>query len=165
MRRSLIAVAAAITVPASTAACSTNTTVTTGESATASGSLPACEGSATSEHGLGEAVQASAAQLSTIRPRFSTGLGTVTDNAGRFTVSLRLCSPGATPDQTRDAATAVAKSIAASSVLSSAVDEIHVENPDSSIRLVTKPFDAARFRSGASLADSRTLWHTDTQER
>lgn len=161
MRRSLLIASAVACAAVTLTGCSLRTTVTT-DGGASSEALPACDGSATSAYGLGEAVRSSIAQLSTVRPRFSTGLGEVTDNAGRLTVSLRLCGPGATENQTKDAASAVARSVAASSTLGAAVDEVRIENPDAALVIISRPFDSARFANHTKAQDLRGLWTIST---
>lgn len=164
MRRSLAAPAAVI-AGLMLAGCTPQVMVKSfGETSTRA-ALPTCEGSATSEFGLGNAVRDSITSLASLPIRFSTGSGTVTDVGGRLTISIRLCGPGADADQTRDAASVVARSIAESDSLGANVDAVRVENPDSAVRIVAKPFDAARFGQGTPVAELRGQWHLDETGR
>lgn len=163
MRRTLAAPAVVIAGLA-LAGCTPHVTVTT-STITARAALPECDGSATSEYGLGDAVRESITSLAALPNRFSTGLGTVADASGRLSVTVRLCGPGADADQTRDAASIVARSIAKSTSLGTNVDAVRVENPNTGVRIVAKPFDAARFTSSASVADLRGQWHADESGR
>ncbi|WP_139061865.1 hypothetical protein [Tsukamurella pulmonis] len=165
MRRSLLCASAVLIATFAATGCNVHVTGGSTEQPASATALPACEGAATSEHGLGEAVRASISELSSLPPRFSTGEGTVTEDGGRLVVTMRLCGPGATDDQTRDAASAVSRSIGRSATLGSKVQAVHIENPDVSIRIVASPFDSARFSTGAGLADLRDQWRLDDDGR
>lgn len=165
MRRSLIAAPVAILAGITLAGCTVRMTTETSDASPTISALPACDGAATSEHGLGNAIRDSIAVLSALPPRFSTGAGTVTESDGRLIVTMRLCGPGASADQTRDAASAVSRSIGRSAELGPKVSAVHVENPDAAIRIVTSPFDAVRFAANVPLTDLRSEWRIDETAR
>lgn len=162
MRRSIF-ISAASAAMLLLAGCVPQVTGNTGTSTTSGGGIPPCEGSATSEYGLGDAVRSSIAELGSLPVRFSTGEATVTATDTGLVVFLRLCGPGADLDATRDAASSVARSVAKSESLGTKVQVFRVENPNESARIVATPFEAERFEATGTLTSLRGQWRTETQ--
>ncbi|WP_155820879.1 hypothetical protein [Gordonia hirsuta] len=130
-------------------------------SAAAGETMPPCEGVATSDYGLGDAIRASLSALTSLSPRFSTGTGTAVPAAGTNTllVEVHLCGPGAQLDTTKDAATAVAREVAISRTLGDRVQRMTVLNPSTGQRIAAEPFEASAFASDAAASTLRSRWH------
>ncbi|WP_157851067.1 hypothetical protein [Gordonia phthalatica] len=129
-------------------------------SADQSATAPPCDGVATSDFGLGNAVHAAVPALAALPVRFSTGDARVkrVADSDSLIVEVHLCAPDASVDETRDAASAVAREVAAAPMLGTDVAQMIVENPPASQRITADPFEPAVFTAAADVDTLRSQW-------
>lgn len=128
---------------------------------------PPCDGVATTDYGLGNAVQQAAVDLAALPKAFSTGVGEVsaTPESDLLHVEVHLCGPDATLDDTKDAASIVAREIAEAELLGDRVATVLVVNPLAGQEITADPFDAPTFATDTAPREHRDQWALTEQER
>ncbi|MFW0790714.1 hypothetical protein [Gordonia sp. CPCC 205333] len=127
--------------------------------------LPTCPGSATSDYGLGNALNAAVPKLSALPHRVATGTGTViaVDGAAApLRVAITVCGDGLDDTALKDVASTLGIAIADGSLLGTEVGGLSVELQPANKVAQAAPFVAKNFTPTAVLADLRQNWVIST---
>ncbi|GAB20573.1 hypothetical protein GOEFS_120_00330 [Gordonia effusa NBRC 100432] len=123
--------------------------------------LPTCPGSATSEYGLGNAINAAAPKLAALPDRVATGEGTVISVEGAaapLRVAITVCGTGLDDAELKDVASTLGIAVAGTTSLGKQVGALTVELQPANKVIRAAPFVANNFTSTAELTDLRGNW-------
>lgn len=126
---------------------------------------PACDGVATSDYGLGEAIAAAAPKLAQLPHRVSTGTATVLTVDGAkapLRVAITVCGSGLDDNALKDAASTLAVAVADARSLGPQVGALSVELQSADKVAQANPFNAASFRSATDVTAVRDQWTVDS---